>query len=569
MSGTRLAAPDPVRVLARSDPADATTGFARRGGRIITRATFLRDVAALARLLPAREHMVNLCQDRYRFTVGFAAALSRGQVSLLPPSEAPDVLARLAHDHPDLYCLTDMAPPDPPLPWLAYPDTLAPTTAPLPPVPVDRLAAVLFTSGSTGQPRPHPRAWGTLVAAADAAGRRLGIDALAGASLIGTVPHQHSYGLESLVLLALRHRLVLECGRDLLPADIRARLEAAPPPRVLVTTPLHLRLLLAQPDPLPPVALVICATAPLAPDQAHAAEARFGGVLMEIYGCTEAGQIAARRPTQDPSWRCLDGFALRQDIAGRSWVRGPTGSGEVELSDVIDLRDDGGFRLGARTADQVNIAGKRGSLAHLTHHLAAIEGVLDAAFVVDDDDARARPVGRLAAVAVAPGVSRETILAALRRRIDPAFLPRPLCLLSALPRDRLGKLSRAELLGLVRAARGTAPATGQADCGFAADHPTAAGHFPGNPVIPGAVLLAEIRASLRAHGLDGLPRAARFHRPVRPGDRLRLVWHAAAEGTRFSATIIGDPAPAVTGLLAAVPAVTGLFDAVPAPGPTR
>ncbi len=567
MSGGLFAAELRPGISVHSGLGGAAGGFARRDGRSISRAAFLRDVAALARLLPARGQVINLCRDRYRFAVGFAAALSRGQVSLLPPSEAEDVLARLARDYPDAYCLSDAPPPHPPagqLPdWFAYPDRLEPADAPGAIVPIlmvpgEQVAAVLFTSGSTGRPQPHPRRWDRLVDAADAAGRRLGLDRLAGASLIGTVPHQHSYGLESLVMLALRHPLELECGRGFYPADICARLAAAPSPRVLVTTPLHLRLLLAQPGALPAVELVVCATAPLAPELAAAAEARFGGAVMEIYGCTEAGQLATRRPTQDAAWRCLDGFSVWLDEAGRSMVRGPGGPGELELADLIEPRGDGGFLLLGRTADQVNIAGKRGSLAHLTHHLAAIEGVLDAAFVQDDEAPADGRVGRLAAVAVAPGLSRAHILGELRRRIDPAFLPRPLCLLPELPRDRLGKLARAQLLALVRAARRrpagpVPPAKGEAECGFAADHPTAAGHFPGNPVIPGAVLLAGIRASLRARGLDALPRAARFHRPVRPGERLRVAWESGAEGIRFSATVPGAPGPAVTGLLCPAP----------------
>jgi acyl-coenzyme A synthetase/AMP-(fatty) acid ligase len=61
-----------------------------------------------------------------------------------------------------------------------------------------------------------------------------------------------------------------------------------------------------------------------------------------------------------------------------------------------------------------------------------------------------RPVPRLMAVAVAPGLSAAEILRALRRQIDPAFLPRPLILVDVLPRDRLGKLPRAALLELGR-----------------------------------------------------------------------------------------------------------------------
>jgi acyl-coenzyme A synthetase/AMP-(fatty) acid ligase len=58
-------------------------------------------------------------------------------------------------------------------------------------------------------------------------------------------------------------------------------------------------------------------------------------------------------------------------------------------------------------------------------------------------------VTRLAAFVVAPGLTSEFILAALRQRIDPAFLPRPLCLVDALPRNATGKLTRARLDALV------------------------------------------------------------------------------------------------------------------------
>jgi len=40
---------------------------------------------------------------------------------------------------------------------------------------------------------------------------------------------------------------------------------------------------------------------------------------------------------------------------------------------------------------------------------------------------------------------------------------------------------------------------------FSADHPVAAGHFPGNPIIPGAMLLDEVLQAIRdaAGGLGG------------------------------------------------------------------
>ena len=60
------------------------SAFGYREGRPIGIEQFLREVGRLAAVLPQRRHILNLCTDRYRFTVGFAAALLRGQTSLLP-----------------------------------------------------------------------------------------------------------------------------------------------------------------------------------------------------------------------------------------------------------------------------------------------------------------------------------------------------------------------------------------------------------------------------------------------------------------------------------------------------
>jgi acyl-coenzyme A synthetase/AMP-(fatty) acid ligase len=434
------------------------TIFASRSSQSISVETFLRDVAALAELLPARGSVVNLCPDRYRFTVGFAAALCRGQVNLLPPHDAPDLLEQLRTDYPDLYCLTDDAATISGHAVFRYPPALRHAEA-MPAVPMiasEQPAAVLFTSGSTGRPAPHARNWGELVSSALAEGSRLDIARLGHAALFGTVPHQHSYGLESLVMLALQHGMTLHAERLFYPADIRARIAAAPRPRMLVTTPVHLRILLAEPEPPPPVDLVLCATAPLATHLARDAEARFAIALYEIYGCSEAGQIAARRTALTEEWRCLDGITLHQDATG-IWASGEPIPVETLLPDVIELHDPTRFRLHGRIADMVNVAGKRTSLVHLNYHLNAIDGVRDGAFVLADeaeaDAADTETVSRLTAFVVAPGRTAEFILAELRRRIDPAFLPRPICLVPALPRNALGKLPRGEIQRLIAAAR--------------------------------------------------------------------------------------------------------------------
>ena len=422
-----------------------------RAQRRIDRTQFLRDIASLAARLPAHKYALNLCTDRYRFMVGFAAALCRQQISLLPPSDAPGVLKTLAADYPDLYALTDTL--RPPFPSVVYPDRFEDDGAipDMPMLPGGQPALILFTSGSTGRPKAVPKSWGTLVRSARAAGDRLGLSQRGCATLIGTVPHQHSYGLESTILLGLQHGLIVDAARPLYPGDIRAAVEAAPRPRILVTTPVHLRALVAEPAGMPPIDLVLSATAPLSVELAAQAEACFQAPLVEIYGCTEAGQIATRRSVREPQWRCLDGVSLSQDMRG-TWAGGASVQGTVLLHDAIERTGPATFLLGGRSADLVDVAGKRTSLAHLNHLLLSIEGVKDGAFFMPEPDGR--HVARLMAVAVAPGLRSEAVLQALRERVDAAFLPRPLVLVDELPRNALGKLPRETLLQLVSRRRG-------------------------------------------------------------------------------------------------------------------
>jgi acyl-coenzyme A synthetase/AMP-(fatty) acid ligase len=418
--------------------------FAYRERRVVRIEEFLRDVSQLAAELPERRHVFNLCADRYRFAVGFSAALLRRQVSLLPPNETPDLIKRLVAQYPDVYCLSDRAEAHAVLDTVFFPVPAdrGPAVPLVPDVPEAQPAAVLFTSGSTGDPVPFRKTWGGLVRSALAEVDRLDVRTRPGMALLGTVPPQHAYGLESTLLMAMQGGLALHARRPFFPADVRAELAALPRPRCLVTTPVHLRVLLAEPDELPPAELVLCATAPLSPQLAAQAEARFAAPLYEIYGCTEAGQIATRRTTETPEWRLYPNFALRQDEKG-TWVKGGHARGEFLLSDIIELQGSDRFLLHGRTADLVNIAGKRTSLAALNYHLNSIAGVGDGAFFLPEggDDA----VTRLIAFVVAPGLSHETVMAALRQRIDPAFLPRPLCMVDSLPRNETGKLPRVSL----------------------------------------------------------------------------------------------------------------------------
>jgi len=425
---------------------------AYRHGKPVTAARFLGDVARAAHAMPERGHVLNVCADRYRFAVTFAAALARGQTTLLPPATTPTLVRAMREFAADVYCVAD----DPetiidlPRVHLPFDEVSTADATAVPTADASQVAAIVFTSGSTGEPQPHAKSWGSLVRDVRAEAARLSM-AGPGHAILGTVPPQHMYGLESTVLLPMQSGAALTGERPFFPAEIDAAIRSTPGTRTLVTTPFHLRNWL---DGGAPARLerIVSATAPLSPALAAEAQARTGAAIVEIYGCTETGQLATRCPIRAADWETYDGVRLHEED-GRVWASGGHVETATALMDLIEIAADGRhFRLLGRVADLVNIAGKRNSLGYLNHQLLAIPGVVDGVFHIPEEEGP-DGVTRLMAFAVAPGLTTARILRELRACLDPVFLPRPLVILDSLPRSATGKLPREALCELASRAR--------------------------------------------------------------------------------------------------------------------
>jgi acyl-CoA synthetase (AMP-forming)/AMP-acid ligase II len=552
---------------------DLDAPLAWRAGVPVSTRQFLADVARFAPVLPAQGPAVNLCVDRYAFAVSLAAALVRGHASLLPPDARADTLERLRGSAaPGLFALTDDSEQATPgMPRVLIEDRSSPDGGDglaIPAIDAKLHAVSLLTSGSTGAPQPHAKRWETLVGDVAVAVERLasllGRPSLAGLTLVATVPVQHSYGLESSVLLALLGGAAFDSGRPFFPADVARALASVPRPRALVTTPFHLKTLLLSGIELPPVDLILSATAPLSPQLAAQAEQMLGGVLIEIYGSTESGQVATRRTTQSEVWENLgqirvhaepgEGDGPERFIFSGDFLPEPT-----PMADVLELLDARRYRLLGRANDLIHVAGRRSSLAHLNYHLNSIPGVEDGAFWLPDEvaDGVVRPV----AFVVAPRLSAGEIIAALRQRLEAVFVPRRVVQVKAFPREGTGKLTARALreFALAQLAGDDTPV--QLAHQVPADHPAFAGHFPGQPLLPGALILAEVMEAVQRVpalatrlGRHPMLAAAKFLAPVRPGSLLSIDLQpetGAARGVRFDVRCNG--VVAVTGRWTAAP----------------
>lgn len=404
----------------------------------LARNNILRNFSDIDRI---QSKVLNLCEDHYHFLVVFTASILEARTTVMPANRSEGELKRLTDINDAIQSINDSDIAV--ICQIDLPDSSNDIAWDINLVPDTMIVAELYTSGSTGMPNANLKTWGQLVNGAQQLCARFGLDKFARSSIIATVPSQHMFGFEMSIVLPLVCGVTIHHDQPFYPLDIQRALSEMPPPRILVATPIHLTACVTLENDWPEIEFAVSATAPLYEDVAHKIERVMNTEAKEIYGCSEVGAIATRRITENPNWELLSGYTLSMHD-GAVQLQAPSIMAPVSLPDALEILPGNYFRLIGRISDMVKIGGKRGSLCEITARLKSLPGVDDA--VVFKPEQKDSQRERLAALVVASGLTSEQIRDALLYEVDPVFIPRPLCVVSALPYNSIGKLAKADLL---------------------------------------------------------------------------------------------------------------------------
>jgi O-succinylbenzoic acid--CoA ligase len=319
---------------------------------------------------------------------------------------------------------------------------------------------IIGTSGSTGEPKGVMLSEANIAAAVIGSRQRLGL--APGDVWLGCLPLFHIGGL-SIFFRCLEAGATMLLHDEFNPEQILSDIAEKQVTHLSLVPAMLAKLVELGQAPAASLRILLVGGAALSPELAKRARA-LGWPIIPTYGMTETASQAATLYPMPEDWQAgevgqpLPGLEIGLDEQGRVKLRGPSlmlgyvnpehrpgdgldGEGWFITNDLGHIAKDGSLTVLGRADDMLISGGKNIHPLEIEPHLAACPGVSELALTGRPD-----PVWGDLLVAVYAGAARpEEVLHWGRERLEGPYRPREAVRVSALPRNRIGKLDREKL----------------------------------------------------------------------------------------------------------------------------
>lgn len=250
--------------------------------------------------------------------------------------------------------------------------------------------------------------------------------------------------------------------------------------RAAAVVPIMLRRILGHQEPSGPTPLriVLSSGSALGASLREAVTNRWGPVLHDVYGSTEAGWVAISTPTEiadRPGTVGRPGPGMRVEVVDRAGVPVPTGQigalqvttgmefngytgsdghhGPLDMGD-LGYRDDAGYLYVTGRRDEMIVSGGENVYpSEVEAWLESCPDVIEGAVVGMDDE----EYGQVLWAYVVGDADPDRVIGWLRQRLSRYKVPKRVVVLDSLPRNALGKVVKRQLLQAEHPSRRLAP----------------------------------------------------------------------------------------------------------------